>query len=158
MRNGLHLPKAAAVAVPAYSAHRDPSYYDDPNTYDAFRFSRPFEIFEASKSATAMQAKQSHDGTLQDRKEDLSKFLEHKKMSAITTGEHFMQFGHGRHACPGRFFAIQELKLLIAHMVLHYDIEPLATRPSNIWMGGLVFPPMKASVRIKRRPPVTTKT
>ena len=152
MKNGLYLPKNATVAVPAYPAHRDPHYYENPNTYDAFRFSRPFEKFLALKEESTKTEK-SDGQAQQDHKEELSKFMEYKKISAVTTGAHFMHFGHGREACPGRFFAIQQLKLLIAHMIMNYDIQPLAKRPPNIWLGGLVFPPMKATLRIKRRQP-----
>ena len=124
MDNGLYLPKNAAVAVPAYPAHRDPHYYKNPNTYDAFRFSRPFEKSEAAKEKSTEIGKSDHEAQ-QDHKEELSKFMEHKKVSAVTTGEHFMHFGHGREACPGRFFAIQQIKLVVAHMIMNYDIQPL---------------------------------
>ncbi|KAI6360231.1 hypothetical protein MCOR03_006256 [Pyricularia oryzae] len=30
-------------------------------------------------------------------------------------------FGHGIHACPGRFFAANEVKIALAHMLLKYD-------------------------------------
>ncbi|KJA21005.1 hypothetical protein HYPSUDRAFT_166348 [Hypholoma sublateritium FD-334 SS-4] len=32
-------------------------------------------------------------------------------------------FGHGRAACPGRFFAATELKLMMAHLITHYDFK-----------------------------------
>lgn len=34
-----------------------------------------------------------------------------------------LAFGFGKHACPGRFFAAQELKTMLAHVLLKYDIE-----------------------------------
>ncbi len=34
-----------------------------------------------------------------------------------------MQFGFGRHACPGRFFAANEIKMIIANFVMDYDIK-----------------------------------
>ncbi|KAG8665115.1 uncharacterized protein FPOAC1_013093 [Fusarium poae] len=30
-------------------------------------------------------------------------------------------FGYGNHACPGRFFAANELKIALCHMLLKYD-------------------------------------
>ncbi|KAF9779938.1 hypothetical protein IL306_001066 [Fusarium sp. DS 682] len=33
------------------------------------------------------------------------------------------QFGMGKHACPGRFFAGSELKLCLAQILLKYDIR-----------------------------------
>ena len=32
-------------------------------------------------------------------------------------------FGYGPHSCPGRFFAVHEMKLVIAHIVTHYDFK-----------------------------------
>ena len=32
-----------------------------------------------------------------------------------------LSFGYGKHACPGRFFASNELKIALAHMLLKYD-------------------------------------
>lgn len=31
--------------------------------------------------------------------------------------------GHGRHACPGRFFASAELKVVLVHILREYDIK-----------------------------------
>jgi len=33
----------------------------------------------------------------------------------------YIGFGHGMHACPGRFFAGNELKVALAHLLLKYD-------------------------------------
>ncbi|KAI0483871.1 cytochrome P450 monooxygenase [Xylaria cf. heliscus] len=37
-----------------------------------------------------------------------------------TSADHF-GFGHGEHACPGRFFAATELKIALCHMLMKYD-------------------------------------
>ncbi len=34
-----------------------------------------------------------------------------------------MSFGFGRHACPGRFFAANEIKLILSRIRLHYDMK-----------------------------------
>lgn len=34
-----------------------------------------------------------------------------------------MTFGFGKHACPGRFFAANEIKLIMARILLTYDIR-----------------------------------
>lgn len=43
------------------------------------------------------------------------------KHQFVTTSPECNFFGHGHHACPGRFFASNELKLLLAHMIMYYD-------------------------------------
>ncbi|KAK3068494.1 hypothetical protein LTS18_000643 [Coniosporium uncinatum] len=62
-----------------------------------------------------------------------------------------MAFSHGRHACPGRFFAANQLKLLLAQIVLGYDIQPIDERPQNPWLNNSIGPPMWAKLRIRRR-------
>jgi hypothetical protein len=52
---------------------------------------------------------------------------------------------------PGRFFAINQLKLIMAHILLNYDIQPLPIRPDNIALGDVMIPPLKATMRIRRR-------
>ena len=39
----------------------------------------------------------------------------------VTTSAEHMGFGHGQHACPGRFFASNELKIALCHLLLKYD-------------------------------------
>ncbi|KAL8396743.1 hypothetical protein RB594_003718 [Gaeumannomyces avenae] len=34
-----------------------------------------------------------------------------------------MNFGAGKHSCPGRFFAGTEIKMLLAYFLLHYDMK-----------------------------------
>jgi hypothetical protein len=53
---------------------------------------------------------------------------------------------------PGRFFAVNELKALIAHIVVTYDIkfEEGKGVPRQICIGGLRLPG-KANVLFKRR-------
>ena len=60
-------------------------------------------------------------------------------------------FGHGLFVCPGRFFAANELKLLMAYLVREYDIEQLPKRPENKWMGSLLLPPVKSTIHVRRR-------
>ena len=52
---------------------------------------------------------------------------------------------------PGRFFVNHELKMLLAYVVMNYDIEHLETRPQNQWMASTSLPPMDASVKVTRR-------
>lgn len=39
----------------------------------------------------------------------------------MTTTADFPAFGYGHHACPGRFFAAHEVKLVMCHLLLKYD-------------------------------------
>ncbi|KAJ1325976.1 cytochrome P450 monooxygenase 2 [Microdochium nivale] len=41
----------------------------------------------------------------------------------VSTGQASLAFGHGAHACPGRFFAANELKVALCHLLIKYDWE-----------------------------------
>ncbi|KAL5894891.1 hypothetical protein ACKVWC_000108 [Pyricularia oryzae] len=69
-------------------------YYDHPERYDRYRY-------------------------IKMRKESPSR--ENRTHLVNVSDEHF-GFGHGYHACPGRFFATNEIKIIaLAHMLLKYD-------------------------------------
>ncbi|KAH7312587.1 cytochrome P450 [Stachybotrys elegans] len=71
----------------------DPTFYNDPDKFDPYRFIRLHE--EPSKENMA---------------------------HLISTSPHHIAFGHGKHACPGRFFAANELKVLLYHIIMKYNI------------------------------------
>ncbi len=48
---------------------------------------------------------------------------DHARNQFVTTNEQNLAFGYGRHACPGRFFATNEIKMIVAKMILDYDIK-----------------------------------
>lgn len=54
---------------------------------------------------------------------------------------------------PGRFFAAMELKAMMAHLVLNYDVklENNGVRPPDIWLGGYCVPNQKANVLFRKR-------
>ncbi|KAF9879088.1 cytochrome p450 monooxygenase [Colletotrichum karsti] len=70
----------------------DPRIYEDPDVFDGYRFLRMRE-----------------DAGLES------------KAHLVSTSSIHLGFGHGRHACPGRFFASNEVKLLLCHLLYKYD-------------------------------------
>lgn len=132
---GWRAPYGSFIALNAHSRHHDPEVYSSPDTYDAFRFSRPREQFEAINSD----------------KWNADEYLKMKNISMISTGEDFIAFGHGRHACPGRFLVQHELKMLLAYLLMNYEIPYLPERPANHWFGTALVPPTKATIKVRRR-------
>ncbi len=128
---GWRAPQGVLIGVDMHSVQHDPEIYPDPNKYDPFRFSRPRE--EADASVAHGEAN------------------EVKNNGLINTSDTFLPFGHGRHACAGRFFVSLEMKLLLAYMVMNYEIEPLKIRPPNVWFGQSSLPPMKATIKVRRK-------
>ena len=53
---------------------------------------------------------------------------------------------------PGRFFAANQLKLLLAQIVTKYDIEHVPTRAVNQWINNTIGPPIWETLRVRRRP------
>ena len=69
----------------------------------------------------------------------------------VDTSLTFLGFSHGRHACPGRFFAANELKLFLAYIATYYEFEPLAERPQPLSMGSFLAANPTATIRVRRR-------
>lgn len=174
MDNGLHLPQGTRLGTAVWAIHHDDAVYPNARTYDAFRFSmareealtsstKPSEEDAARTNRQALgnghsqsnEIPQSNGAaqatTAAKSEKDLNKLLESKNLCTVTTSDTFLSFGHGRHACPGRFFAATEMKLLLAYIAMNYDVKPMETRPPNEFMGGNVLPPMKAKIWVRRR-------
>ncbi|KAK1750170.1 cytochrome P450 [Echria macrotheca] len=126
--SNLHLPQGATVAVPSYTVLRDAELYPDPYEFKPFRFSA-------------------------QRDDDSVDYVKRANKAWVATSKEYLAFGHGRTACPGRFFAANELKLILAYFILNYDIEVTGpgSRPRNKWYGLIRIPPMEAKIRIRRR-------
>ena len=42
---------------------------------------------------------------------------------AVTTGADHLIYGYGTQACPGRFFAVHEAKVVLARILANYDFK-----------------------------------
>ncbi|TFK21838.1 cytochrome P450 [Coprinopsis marcescibilis] len=75
-----------------------------------------------------------------------------KPSSMTTLAPEFLSFGHGRHACPGRFFAAYEAKIALAWLLLKYDLKlKSGTRVPDILFGPTRLPNPKNKVLLRRR-------
>ena len=138
---GWHAPKGTYLAFDMHNVQHDPEVYQDPDDYQAFRF------------VPAKESK-SHESTLSDKNNSNSAEVTPASTgntSLATTSEIWFPFSRGRHTCPGRFFIAAEIKVLLAYMTMHYDIEPLAKRPDNVNIGQAVVPSSTATIRVRRR-------
>ncbi|KAK5020876.1 hypothetical protein LTS07_011378 [Exophiala sideris] len=65
----------------------------------------------------------------------------------------FTYFGHGKHACPGRFFAVNAIKVLLVYTLINYDIKfaPGTPEPQMMWFSGKTMPDMGAKALMKIR-------
>ncbi|KJA16226.1 hypothetical protein HYPSUDRAFT_47536 [Hypholoma sublateritium FD-334 SS-4] len=122
--NGITVPAGTFVAFATHSTHHDDHVYPDADTFDGFRFSE----------------KREGDG-------------EGIKHQMVALSHDYITFGTGRHACPGRFFAVNELKAMLAHILMTYDVKlPENTpRPPNIWFQTTCSPNPYGSLFFRKR-------
>ena len=76
-----------------------------------------------------------------------------KKVGMVSSSQDHLAFGHGRHVCPGRYFAACELKLMFAHIVMTYDVklEIKGVRPPDMWVMTACVPNPNANVLFRKR-------
>lgn len=127
-RNPFTIRKGTTVAAPAAAIHRASYVYgSDADEWKGFRFS---EICREDKDDTT-------------------------RNQLVSTSKQFLSFGHGKDACPGRFFAANELKLVMCYLLLRYDIHLPAEfngkRPPNIYRFGGVRPDTTVELEFRRR-------
>ncbi|TLD22711.1 hypothetical protein PspLS_07027 [Pyricularia sp. CBS 133598] len=103
LSDGFVIKKGTRVGTPWPTAMLSEEYYDHPERYDPYRYIKMREKDPSCESRTHL-VNVSHD--------------------------HF-GFGHGYHACPGRFFAANEIKIALAHLLLKYDWK-LAEGTANL--------------------------
>ncbi|KAF7367742.1 hypothetical protein MSAN_00838100 [Mycena sanguinolenta] len=120
--DGTVLPCGSYLAAALRPTHYDESKYENAAKFDGFRFAR-----ERAEHQAAHEFNDSQDVF---------------KRQMISTAVDHLPFGTGRHACPvnGRFFAATELKAMMAHLVLNYDVKPEVegARPADIVFGQTV--------------------
>ncbi|KAI1448540.1 cytochrome P450 [Annulohypoxylon stygium] len=122
--NGLRVGPGVRMTFPTQNIHLDPDNYENPLRYDAFRFSRQFE----------------------NAKEAIG-----ERELTVTTTPTFLPFSYGRHACPGRWFAVQVMKQALAYLVLHYDVELVGGPAKRMALGNTMVPAVNTQIRIKRK-------
>lgn len=101
LSNGQVIPAGCTIEVPAFSSMNDPEVIENPEKFDPFRWYRlrKEEELTGADKASAGAANQ---------------------LVSVTAAN--LTFGYGRHACPGRFFAANEIKMIVGRALLDYDI------------------------------------
>ncbi|KAH7013843.1 cytochrome P450 [Ilyonectria destructans] len=125
LSDGSTLRKGSRVMVSA-DPFMDPEVYPNPEKYDLYRF---------------------YNLRAQPGKENGYQY--------VTTSPQHLLFGHGTHACPGRFFASNEMKIALCHLLLKYDWklrDGETTRPLNLQadQGYLTNPAAKIQMRRRK--------
>lgn len=118
------LPKGITITTPVSQISMDPKIYPDPETFDGLRFYR--------------LRKQPGNET---------------KHQFVATNKDWLNWGHGPRACPGRFFANNEIKLIMVHLILNYEVKlpDSEGRPQNVWTEGAIMPDGTKQVLFRSR-------
>lgn len=124
LSNGLRIPKGARIVLPTAAINMDREFFQDPETFDGFRYYRLRTANEEARNTNQM----------------------------VTVGKKDLTWGYGRHACPGRYIAEVVMKLVVIEFLTRYEIhlpDGVTERPKNIEFEGLVCLTTHAS-RISR--------
>ncbi|RYP12038.1 hypothetical protein DL765_007498 [Monosporascus sp. GIB2] len=138
----LHIPRGTALAAPLEGVHHDEDIYPEPHRYKPFRF---------GDSANLRNISGLNSGAAGAAEKTTRRSGSQKAKSSVTLDDGFLSFGIGKHACPGRFFAVNEMKLFVAHMLLNYDVECLNRRPEPRTLGWLRLPYNDGRIRVRKR-------
>jgi hypothetical protein len=158
--NGVHVPKGTSLAAPAIATHEDEENYDEPFTFNPWRFS-------SIRGTEGENAKHQFVNT----NPEVSWRNAFRVIQSRLIGIKFLSFGHGKHAwlvlfpsffhdisllhrSPGRFFAANELKLMLAHLVVNYDVQfenSSHIRPPNVYFSNSCVPNPTAKVCFRKR-------
>lgn len=104
LSDGTVIRRGGYVAVSSHNMWTDETVYESPGQWEAHRFH-------------AMRDDEARRGLAQ----------------LVTTSAAHTAFGHGAHACPGRFFAANEVKIALVYMLLRYDVElPAGAAPPSV--------------------------
>ncbi|CAN9083366.1 unnamed protein product [Alternaria alternata] len=124
LSDGTHIPKGTQVCVAASSISADPQIVHDPERFDGWRY---------------------YYKRLVPGEENRHQF------SSIDT--EWLHFGYGPHACPGRFFTANEVKMIVIHFLTKYELafRPGEGRPKNQVHDELVFPDLAARILIREK-------
>ncbi|KAF9630322.1 P450 monooxygenase [Lasiodiplodia theobromae] len=120
LSDGTHLPKGVFVAFSSYDM-RDGDVFKNPHEFNGRRF---LDL-------------RAQPGQV-------------NRWQFVTTSPEYLSFGHGKHSCPGRFFASNEIKIALAHLLMKYDWKVSGAPPKSL-LESRFLPDPKAVVACRKR-------
>ncbi|KAJ5173381.1 hypothetical protein N7492_005974 [Penicillium capsulatum] len=123
LSDGTRIPKGDVLMV-SCDWMRNPDFYSDPDTFDAYRFIKLRQAAAAGDNSALF----------------------------VSPSPQHLAFGLGKHACPGRFFTNNEMKISLCHILLKYDFQiPKGTNPQPRGWGFSLSADPEAKLVIRRR-------
>jgi len=137
--NGLRLPKGVLLTFPMYAAHQSEKNPILGTQAPDAKGNAPLDVF---------------DGYRFSRMRDLPS--NGTKYQATSTGPGQFTFGHGSNACPGRFFALYIMKIVVIFVLRNYDIRlppeiQAAGRPKGRTVGVSYLVDETVKIELRQR-------
>ncbi|KAK3486252.1 cytochrome P450 [Neurospora crassa] len=126
LKDGTFIPRGTRVAFPMLEHQMDPQTYENPNEYDPMRFYR--KRHESPDQMHLHMAGQTHPNVL--------------------------GFGYGNQACPGRQFAVAEIKLIMARMLYEFEFkfaDEKKGRPKTGYINEMAMTDWNARLLMRKR-------
>lgn len=137
--NGFRVKKGTYMSMPGGAILKSNDDILRDCGYSASASSSEFDAFRFSS-----QGKYDRDGPLSNLN------------AATSISTENISFGYGRMSCPGRYFAVNSIKALVAGLLTQYDVQLQSdesgriARPKNIHVGNVIIP--DPTVMVKYRP------
>lgn len=134
LHDGLILPRGCHVAFTSDAVNRDAAIYEQPDEFDGLRFYRLRTARPAAEKTGTISANET-------------------KYQFVTATQEYQNWGAGGHACPGRFFASNEIKLMLAYLVENYEFrwKDGEGRPESAVIDWNILPDREKEVMFRRR-------
>jgi cytochrome P450 len=115
LTDGLRLPKGQFISFPEEAMMRDAEFFDDPDTFDPYRYYRKHIISGG----------------------------EHSPYELAEIEDFNLNWGYGKGTCPGRWYAAAMMKLMLGIILEDYDIkfpDGQNVRPPNEYLDTMIQP------------------
>ncbi|KAJ5817467.1 hypothetical protein N7447_009700 [Penicillium robsamsonii] len=120
-KNGLRIPKGTVLLTPNAAMLFDERYIKNPLEFDGLRF------YDLAKSSETPEV-----------------------FKYTSTNPHYLQFGDGKHVCPGRFFAADEVRLILAYLLFHFEVKLQGNLPANFKIKRHNLADLGVSILLKK--------
>lgn len=126
LKDGTHIPKGARIAWAGHHHANDPATLANPESFDPMRSYRKRHA---------------------DNGANMNKYI------AGQTDSSTLSFGYGGQSCPGRYFAVAEIKMMLMRMLLEFEFKlpEGKERPKIMYADENVFMDPHATLMMRTR-------
>lgn len=148
LSDGVFIKRGSSITIPP--PMRDPSIHENPEEFDGYRF---YRIRQQPGKKNVSISYSSPEPICSSGEINLTDMNELKTSQLVTTSPTELGFGYGQHACPGRFLAVNEVKIVLCHFILKYEwrLPEGAQKPHWVAYGNALDSDRVAKIEIRRR-------